>query len=49
VRICAERCVTATMDDHGPYVPGREFDLDSATKEAIGAPDLGDVRYRVLR
>lgn len=48
VRICAARCVTATMQDHGPYVYGREFDLNRTLKEAIGAGDTGEVRYRVL-
>jgi hypothetical protein len=48
VRFCAERCVTGTMQDHGPYVAGREYDLNPALKAAIGASDLGTVRVRVL-
>lgn len=48
VEMCAERCVTATMDDHGPYVAGRIFDLNVALKDALGCPDLCDVRYKVL-
>ena len=49
VRICAVRCVVATMDDHGPYVAGREYDLDEATKDATGASDLGTIRVAVQR
>jgi len=46
IRPCAARCVTATMDDHGPYIYGREFDLNETLKNAIGAGDLGKVRWR---
>lgn len=49
VRICARRCVRAIMDDHGPYIFGREFDLSETLRSAIGASDLGSVRYRLLR
>jgi hypothetical protein len=30
------RTVTAVVDDRGPYVPGREFDLDQSTAGALG-------------
>jgi hypothetical protein len=48
VLFCAARCVIGTMDDHGPYVEGREYDLNRTLKDAIGASDLGTVRVRVL-
>lgn len=48
VEFCAARCAVGTMDDHGPYVAGREFDLDEALKDAIGASDLGTVRWRIV-
>jgi hypothetical protein len=41
--------VVATVDDRGPYVAGRTFDLDVATRDATACPDLCDVRYRVTR
>jgi hypothetical protein len=37
--------VIATRDDSGPYVAGRTFDLDPATKAALGCSDLCDVQY----
>jgi hypothetical protein len=40
VRLCSTGCVTAVVDDHGPYVSGRIFDLDPAVKEAIRCSDL---------
>jgi hypothetical protein len=49
VLFCAVRCATGEMDDHGPYIAGREFDLGPALKAAIGASDLGTVRYRIVR
>lgn len=39
-------CVTATMDDHGPYVAGRTFDLNVALKDTLGCPDLCNVTWR---
>ncbi len=37
------REVAARVIDRGPYVGSREFDLTSATKQALGFPDLGTV------
>jgi rare lipoprotein A (peptidoglycan hydrolase) len=37
------REITARVIDRGPYVGSREFDLTSATKQALGFPDLGTV------
>jgi len=56
VRICYEpggpptrRCVTVPVVDRGPYVAGRELDLQLATKEALGFPDTGTVRWGVVK
>lgn len=46
VEFCAARCAVGTMDDHGPYVSGREFDLGPALKSAIGCSDLCELRWR---
>ena len=35
--------VRVPVIDRGPFVPGREFDLTEATKEALGFPGLGTV------
>jgi hypothetical protein len=37
------RTVRVPVVDRGPFVPGREFDLTEATKEALGFPGLGAV------
>lgn len=37
------RTVRVPVVDRGPYVPGREFDLTEATKQALGFPGLGAV------
>jgi hypothetical protein len=50
VRLChGGVCVTATRDDSGPYVAGRSFDLDPATRAALRCPDLCAVEWRELR
>lgn len=49
VEFCKARCAVGTMDDHGPYIAGREFDLNVALRDAIGAGDLGPVRWRIVR
>jgi hypothetical protein len=41
------RCVTATIDDHGPYVAGREWDLNQNTAAAIGFQGVGVVSWRL--
>jgi rare lipoprotein A len=35
--------VTATVDDRGPYVAGRDFDLDQSTASALGFSGVGTV------
>jgi rare lipoprotein A len=37
------RTVTATVDDRGPYVAGRDFDLDQGTAAALGFSGVGTV------
>lgn len=51
IRFCLHGCVIATADDHGPYIAGRQFDLDEATAGAIGlqSEGVGWVRYHILR
>jgi hypothetical protein len=42
------RCVVSTADDHGPYVPGRAFDLNQNTAQALGFGGVGTVAWRVV-
>ena len=52
VRFCLRRCVTAVVDDRGPYVYSRLWDLRAVTAQAIGfdfAAGVEAVRWRVLR
>jgi rare lipoprotein A (peptidoglycan hydrolase) len=37
------RSVTATVDDRGPYVGGRDWDLNQATASALGFGGVGTV------
>ena len=48
VRICHSGCEVATVEDRGPYVGGRVLDLNPGAKEAIGCPDMCDVRWSPL-
>lgn len=49
VELCCSRCAVVTVQDRGPYVWPREWDLNPAARDAIGLPGLGDVRAAVLR
>lgn len=48
VHFCYGRaCADAVMSDHGPYIAGRSFDLNSNLRAALGCPGLCYLRYRV--
>lgn len=49
VRFCATHCATGTMQDHGPYVAGRAFDLNPGLRAELGCGDLCVVRWRLVR
>lgn len=42
------RTCTATVQDRGPHVAGREFDLGPGTAKALGFGGVGTVKYRIL-
>ena len=42
------RTCTAVVQDRGPYVGGRTFDLGPGTARALGFGGVGTVRYRIL-
>lgn len=49
-RVPLTRCSWARVGDRGPYVGGREFDLDSSLASAIGFPySVASVRWRRAR
>ena len=42
------RTCIAVVQDRGPYVSGRMFDLGPGTKRALGFGGVGNVNYRIL-
>ncbi len=42
------KSVTAVVQDRGPYVGGRTFDLGPGTAKALGFSGVGIVQYRIL-
>jgi rare lipoprotein A (peptidoglycan hydrolase) len=42
------RCVTATVDDRGPYVGGRDWDLNQNVASALGFSGVDTVGWRIL-
>jgi rare lipoprotein A (peptidoglycan hydrolase) len=43
------RSVVATVDDRGPYVGGRTWDLGGSTAAALGFSGVNVVRWRLAR
>jgi rare lipoprotein A (peptidoglycan hydrolase) len=37
------------VQDRGPYIYGRLFDLNPTTRAALGCPGLCDVRWSIVR
>lgn len=49
VRFCYRmQCHIGRLQDHGPYIAGRTFDLNPALKAALGCGDLCAVHFRAL-
>ena len=42
------RSVTAVVQDRGPYIAGRVFDLGPGTARALGFSGVGIVKYRIV-
>ncbi|MDF1542105.1 MAG: RlpA-like double-psi beta-barrel domain-containing protein [Anaerosomatales bacterium] len=42
------RTATAVVNDRGPYIHGRVFDLGPGTAQALGFGGVGMVKYRIL-
>lgn len=48
--MCATRCGIAVVDDRGPFVAGRDFDLSPGLATAIGfdlGAGVGPIRWRM--
>lgn len=43
------KTVVAVVQDRGPYVSGRTFDLGPGTAKALGFSGVGILRYKILR
>lgn len=41
------RAIRVPVQDRGPYIPGREWDLSGAAAEALHFPGLGPVQWRI--
>jgi rare lipoprotein A (peptidoglycan hydrolase) len=48
VRMCYRGCATVIVEDRGPFIAGRSWDLNPGAKAAIGFGDVGNVRVHVL-
>lgn len=52
VQICypwnSSHCVTATVDDRGPYISGREWDLNQNVASALGFSGVDSVGWRIV-
>ena len=42
------RSVIAVVQDRGPYIRGRAFDLGPGTAKALGFAGVGVLKYRIL-
>jgi len=41
LRVCRHGCATVTINDRGPFIPGRSLDLSAAAARAIGLAQVG--------
>ncbi len=44
LEVCYSSCTTVTINDRGPYIPGREFDLSADAAQAIGLGGVGTIQ-----
>ena len=47
VLVCHLRCAVGVVDDRGPFISGRDFDLGPRLKSAVRCPDLCAIRWRL--
>jgi hypothetical protein len=46
--VSGARCVTGVADDHGPYVGGRNFDVNQNIEGVLGFDGVGTVAWRIV-
>lgn len=44
LEVCYNGCTTVTINDRGPYIPGREFDLSAGAAQVIGLGGVGTIQ-----
>ena len=49
LKVCYKRCAAVTVNDRGPFIPGRELDLSKGAADAIGLTRAGVGRVQVTR
>ena len=49
LRVCFKRCAVVRVNDRGPFIPGRNFDLSKGAADAIGLTGSGVGQVKVTR
>ena len=49
LRVCYNTCEVVTINDRGPYIPGRDIDLSNGTAARIGMKSAGVADVKVTR
>jgi rare lipoprotein A len=49
LKVCFKRCAVVRVNDRGPYVSGRSFDLSKGAADRIGLTASGVGRVKVTR
>ncbi len=49
LKVCLDICETVTINDRGPYIPGRDIDLSNGTAARIGMKSAGVADVKVTR
>lgn len=48
VEVCYSGCTTVTINDRGPYIAGREYDLSAGAAQAVGLGGVGTIDATIL-
>ena len=49
LRVCLDICEVVTINDRGPFIPGRDLDLSLGTARRIGMESAGVADVKVTR
>jgi len=47
--VCYNTCEVVTINDRGPFIPGRDLDLSNGTAARIGMKSAGVADVKVIR